>query len=181
VKNVLVAAALVAVVMGEPHGAGAEPSPPALQACTVIPVVMIDTIDSGKAHAGDVFRFRTIDTIVAPGNATIPHDATGYGIITQAVAAGPHGKAGNLVVEARYVELTGRRRFPVTIDGVATLPVQSGSSGTLNAPSLPIPFAGTAIGALNYLRAGKNAVIRAGFRFTVMPVPDLAKGLKCAP
>lgn len=89
-------------------------------------------------------------------------------------------KAGNLVVEARYVELGARRQFQVAIDGVATPPVQTGSSGSVNAPSLPIPFAGTAIGAINDLRAGKNAVIRAGFRFTVVLVAELAHGLQCA-
>lgn len=160
----------------------ATPSPPPLPPCTTIPVVLVDTLDTAKARTGDVFRFRTIDTILAPGNVRIPGNALGYGVVTYASAAGPHGKGGDMVVEARYVQLP-HEQYEVTIDSVASSLVQSGSTGNVSpgVAAVPLPFVGTAIGAFNYFHAGKNAVIRSGSRFVVIPVRDLARGLRCAP
>lgn len=154
----------------------------ALESCTLIPVQLVVSVNSSKAHAGDVFRFRTVDTIIVPGGPTVPRNATGYGIVTAASAAGAHGKAGGLVLEARYIELRRHQAFQVTIDSIASSVVQNGSPG--NVPSgvsvLPIPFAGTAFGAYNYFHAGKNVAIDAGFRFVVIPVNDLFRRTRCA-
>ena len=165
-----------------------QPASPAraadvLPVCTAIPVVLDDTLDSGKVHAGDVFRFHTIDTIVVNARLTVPANAVGYGIVAAAVAAGAHGKGGDLAVEARYIDLRAHGRFPVMIDGVGSSAVsQAGRSGNVASGigSVPLPFVGTAVGAFNYLHAGKNAVIRSGLRFAVVPVPDLSRGLGCS-
>jgi hypothetical protein len=153
----------------------------AAEPCTLIPVELAAAVDSSKARAGDVFRFRTIDTIVVPGGVTVPRNAVGYGIVTAASVAGAHGKAGGLVIEARYIELREHRAFQVTIDSVASSAVRNGSAE--NAPSgvsvLPIPFAGTAVGAYNYFHAGKNVAIKPGFRFVVVPVDDLFWKTRC--
>jgi hypothetical protein len=148
--------------------------------CTSIPVVLVDTLDSGTARTGDTFRFRTIDTIVA-GKVTIPGNAIGYGIVSYASPAGAHGKGGDLLVEARYIDLGPRGQYQVMIDSVATTANKAGASGNVSAGvGSIIPYVGTAVGAFNYLHAGKNAVIRAGFRFVVVPVAGLARGLRCA-
>lgn len=65
---------------------------------------MVDAIDSANSHIGDAFRFRTIDTIVAPGDVTVPKDAIGYGVVTLVSPAGAHGRAGELVVVKRFLE-----------------------------------------------------------------------------
>ena len=162
------------------HGAGAQtpPRPP----CILIPVALVDTVDSAKAHPGDIFRFSSIDAILAPRGVTLPRGAIGYGIVTVALPAGAHGKAGSLVVEARYVDLGKGRQFQVAIDTVASAAAQTGATG--NAPgsvsALPIPFMGAATGAYNYFHAGKNVAIKPGFRFVVVPVGDLARPDRCA-
>ena len=156
---------------------GAEARP----VCTSIPVTLVDTLDSGKVRSGDTFRFRTIDTIVAPGNVTLPRNATGYGIVAYASAAGAHGKGGDLLVEARYIDLGARGHYQVTIDSVAVAANRTGASGNVSAGvGSFIPYVGTAVGAFNYFHAGRNAVIRAGFRFVVVPVGSLARGMRCA-
>jgi hypothetical protein len=150
--------------------------------CTSIPVELSDLLDSAKVRPGAVFRFRTIDTILAAGGIALPRDATGYGIVTAVAAAGSHGRAGALSIEARYIDLRRHGQFQVMIDTIASSAMQNGSTG--NVPSgitvLPIPFAGTAIGAFNYLHAGKNVAIKPGFRFVVVPVDDLDRGIRCA-
>jgi len=157
-------------------GLGAATPPP----CASIPVVLVDALDSGKVRAGATFRFRTIDTIVA-GNVTLPGNAIGYGIVSYASAAGAHGKGGELLVEARYIDLGPRGPYQVMIDSVATAANRSGSTGNVSAGvGGVIPYVGVAVGAFNFLHAGKNAVIRAGFRFVVVPVGSLARGLGCA-
>jgi hypothetical protein len=172
------ALAAALVVVASAPGAAAQADPPP---CILIPVQLRDTLDSAKAHPGDIFRFRTIDAIVA-GNVTIPRDANGYGMVTVASPAGAHGKAGALAVEARYVELGEGQQFQVAIDTVASAAAQNGSTG--NAPSvvsaLPIPFMGAATGAYNYFHAGKNVAIKPGFRFVVIPVGNLARPVRCA-
>jgi hypothetical protein len=172
------AAAALFLALAADAGAQTAARPP----CVLIPVDLSDTVDSAKAHPGDVFRFRTIDAILAPGGVTIPRDAVGYGMVTAASPAGAHGKAGSLVVEARYVDLGAGRQYQVAIDTVASAAAQNGSTG--NAPgsvsALPIPFMGAAAGAYNYFHAGKNVAIKPGFRFVVVPVRDLARPDRCA-
>lgn len=142
--------------------------------------MLVDTIDSASAKPGDVFRFRTIDTIVAPGGVTIPRNAVGYGIVTAAVAAGAHGRSGSVLIEARYIAAHGQ--YQVAIDSVASAASQSGASGNVasGVGALPVPFVGSAVGTYNYLHAGKNAALHPGFRFVVVPVADLAHPPRCA-
>jgi hypothetical protein len=163
----------------------AEPtSSPTLrpEPCPVIPVELTDQLDTGRAHTGDVFHFRTIDTIVLPDHVTIRLNATGHGLIAFAEAAGAHGKSGDLIIEARYIDVPGHGQYQVTIDSVATSAVLNGKSG--NAASglsiVPLPFVGTAVGAFNYIHAGKNAVVNPGTRFSVVPVGDLKTRKLCA-
>jgi len=157
-----------------------EPASP-LESCTAIPVELTDTLDTGSARTGDVFHFRTIDTIVPPDNVTIPRNSAGYGVVVFAEAAAAHGKPGALIVEARYIVLPHRRQYQVSIDSVATSAVLNGNSGNVGSGLgiIPLPFVGTAVNAFNYLHAGKNAVIRPGTRFIVIPMGNLQTQRRC--
>lgn len=148
---------------------------PTVPDCPTIPVALLGKIDSSNAKTGDVFRFRTIESVTTLDGHKISRGSTGYGLIAYAASAGAHGKVGRLLLEARYVSGGEDGRVPVTIDEAATAVLHSGSTKT--APSLlgavPIPFFGVALGAFNYLQAGKNVVLESGFRFAVTPVGDL--------
>jgi len=85
------------------------------------------------------------------------------------------------LIEPRYIEAP-HGPYQVAIDSVASTALQNGGSGNVAAgvSSIPVPFIGPAVGAFNYLHAGKNAVIRPGFRFVVVPVGNLARAAPCA-
>jgi hypothetical protein len=158
------------------------PSPtPRPDPCPVIPVELTDKLDTARARTGDVFHFRTIDTIVLPDHVTIPLNTTGYGVVAFAETAGAHGKSGNLIIEARYIDVPQLGQYQVTIDSVATSAVLNGKSGNVASglSILPLPFVGTAVGAFNYLHAGKNAVVNPGTRFSIVPVGDLRTRKEC--
>jgi hypothetical protein len=147
-------------------------------ACTVIPVELLDTLDSGKVHVGDHFHFRSLDTVVTHDQVTIEKGTIGYGLITWVQAAGAHAKAGELMPEARYFALPERRQYQVTIDYNA-----SHKGSNRDAPGIvgaaPVPFLGVAVGAFNYLHAGANVVVPKGFVFAVMPVGSLGGETQC--
>jgi hypothetical protein len=174
---------LTSVAAGGSAFAGPRSIDPAapLDSCTAIPVELTDTLDTASARTGDVFHFRTIDTIVPPDNVTIPRNSAGYGVVAFAEAAAAHGKPGALIVEARYIVIPHRRQYQVMIDSVATSAVLNGTSGNVGSGLgiIPLPFVGTAVNAFNYLHAGKNAVIRPGTRFTVVPTGNLQTQRRC--
>ena len=149
-----------------------------LPACTVIPVELLDTLDSGKAQVGDHFHFQALDTVVTHDRVTVEKGTVGYGMITWVQSAGAHAKAGELMAEARYFALPHNRQYQVTVDYNAA---HRGSNR--NAPGLvgaaPVPFLGVAVGAFNYFHAGANVVIPRGYIFAVMPVGSLGGAPKC--
>lgn len=160
----------------------AESPTPRPDPCPIIPVELIDKLDTGEVRTGDVFHFRTIDTIVLPDRVTIPLHTTGYGIIAYAEPAGAHGKGGDMIIEARYIDVPRHGQYQVTVDSVATSAVLNGKSGNVASGIgiVPLPFVGTAVGAFNYIHAGKNAVVNPGTRFTIVPVGNLEKRERCA-
>jgi hypothetical protein len=185
--NRIIAGALLALtsVCAAVPGEGGGPTPqqtPRLDPCSAIPVELTDTLDTATVRTGDIFHFRTIDTIVPIDNVKVPRYATGYGLVAFASPAGAHGKSGSLIIEARYVNVPGHGQYQVAIDSVATSAVLDGRSGNVasGVGLLPLPFVGTAVGAFNYLHAGKNAVVAAGTRFVVVPVGNLKTRARCA-
>jgi hypothetical protein len=159
-----------------------SPSPsPTLPACPSLRAEMTLDVDSATAHVGDVFTFRTMDTVVMPHGPTVAAGTPGYGLVMAVVPAGAHGKAGLLSLEARYLVLARRRRYDVTIDTGALS--QTGATNAISGvfSALPVPGIGLATNAVNYLRAGKNVHVPSGTRFFVVPVGDLSRGSpRCA-
>lgn len=179
------------IVSAQPAGAAffgkRSPEPaasptPRPDPCPVIPVELTDKLDTGQVRTGDVFHFRTIDTIELPDKVTIPLDTTGYGIIAYAEPAGAHGKGGDMIIEARYIDVPHHGQYQVTIDSVATSAVLNGKTGNVASGIgiVPLPFVGTAVGAFNYIHAGKNAVVTPGTRFSIVPVGNLSNRVHCA-
>ena len=168
-----VTAVAVAAMLASPPRASAE-----LQACTVIPVELLDRLDSATAQVGDRFHFRTIDTVLTHDRVLIPKGTIGYGLITYVQAAGAHAKPGQLMPEARYFALPHNKEYQITVDYNAT---HTGKTG--DAPGIvgaaPIPFLGVAVGAFNYFHPGSNITIPIGFQFAVMPVGSLGVNVPC--
>jgi hypothetical protein len=148
----------------------AQAAPAPLPPCPALRVELETPLDSAKAHVGDVFRFRTIDTVTLPAAARIAAGTRGYGLVGGAVAAGAHGKSGALLLESRYLRMPGGSRLDVSI-GSGTMESHGANAGI---PSLvtavPIPGIGLVASAFNYLTHGKDIQIPAGTRFEVIPV-----------
>jgi hypothetical protein len=143
---------------------------PPLPPCPALRVELQTQLDSATAQVGDVFGFRTMDTVTLPDGPRIAAGSRGFGLVGGAVAAGAHGKSGALLLESRYIRLPGGGRIDVSI-GSGTMESRGVNSAL---PSLvtavPIPGLSLAASAFNYLTHGKNIKIPAGTRFEVIPV-----------
>lgn len=146
-----------------------EPLPP----CPALRVALETPIDSASAKVGDIFRFRTLDTVSLPDGPQVPAGRPGYGLVAGVVSAGAHGKTGALVLEARYLKLSDGTRLDVSLGTGAT----ESHGANAGVPSLlsavPIPGIGIAAGAFNYFTPGKNIRIPVASRFEVIPVGPL--------
>jgi hypothetical protein len=145
---------------------------------------MVDSIDSGKARAGTVFRFRVTEDAARDDGVKIPAGSIGYGVIRGASSAGRHNRDGMLSLEPRYVvvpQKRGSQKVEVTMSPL--LPVQwTPSEPLLNkaASHVPLPVPGLIMTGVNQVRWGRNITLGPGFTFIVLPVENLtAKSPVC--
>ncbi|MBV9646895.1 MAG: hypothetical protein JO043_05485, partial [Candidatus Eremiobacteraeota bacterium] len=106
----------------------ASPTPPP---CRTVDVATTDVVDSGKAKAGDAFRFKTLADVPATArDPAIPAGSTGYGIVMVAHHNGNRGKAGFMLIDARFVQLADGTHVPVEIlpEASRDTPMLQGSS-----------------------------------------------------
>lgn len=88
---------------------------PAIDACCVIPagspvlLEILDPLSSANAMRGDGFRFRLAEPVRLGDAIAIPAGTEGHGEIIHAQRAGSGGKAGELLLAARYLEHAGTR------------------------------------------------------------------------
>lgn len=143
--------------------------------CTVVGVQTLDPVESASARPGDFFRFETLNAVTAGTKIVIPSHTLGWGIVSIAAPAGKGGRAGTLVLEARYLELPTGQKLGVVIDHNTSL---EKSGQTNNLPgylgAIPIPGVGAAIGAFNYFHRGKDITVPKGTMFAIFPSDDPA-------
>lgn len=175
VRRLLAAAVLIAAVALRPGPVTAveQTSAQALGVsdCMVVVVQTLRDVDSATAKPGEFFRFATINAVTAGSKIVVPARTPGWGVISIASAASAHGVPGTLLLDPRYLVLSGGRKLGVVLDHNATDLAKTGSSG--NAPgvlgAVPVPAMGVAIGAFNYLHHGNNITVRKGTIFAVFP------------
>jgi hypothetical protein len=152
---------------------------PARPPCQTVEVATVDPVNSGTAKAGDAFRFKTIGEVPAnETHAAIPAGSTGYGIVMVAHHNGNRGKAGYMLIDARFVQLADGTHVPVQIlpEPTRDTPMLQGSSA--NAPGYLgfIPFAGIMTGAYNTVHRGREIEVPPNTRFTLVVGDELALG-----
>jgi len=144
-----------------------------------IPVEMYDRLESVSALPGEVFRFRTLRTVMVNG-ARFPAGTWGYGLVRAVTPPGRHDAYGTLAIEPRYLVLPHGKQQPVTMD--PHLPA-SFSSARPNLEKVigrvPMPVPGMAMTAAGYVRYGRDVVLGEGFRFAVVPLFDLSESPAC--
>jgi hypothetical protein len=145
-----------------------------LDRCTVVAVVMLDSVDSATAKAGDFFRLQTVDAVTDGSQVVIPARTKGYGVVSIASPAGRAGRPGSLVLEPRYLTLADGKRLGVVLDHNTTDLQKNGASGNMPGylGAIPIPGMGIAIGAFNYLHHGRDIQVPKGTFFAVFPSDD---------
>jgi hypothetical protein len=149
-----------------------------------IPVEMVDSVESAKARAGTAFRFRVTDDAASDDGTKVPAGTMGYGIVRSASAAGRHNHDGSVTLEPRYLVVPkangATTRLAITMNPM--LPVTwTPSEPLLNkaASHVPLPVPGLVMSGVNMVRWGRNITLGPGFKFTVLPVDDLAKSPVC--
>lgn len=107
------------VTMGAPLAAAEPlivPAPPVaatgavvLPPDTPIDFEITDQLGSKRSRTGEAFHFRLLNPIVVQGMAVIPEGTTGIGEVVHAARARAMGKAGELILAARYIDMPGAR------------------------------------------------------------------------
>src|ERR1700722_14623217 len=123
-----------------------------LRADRLIPLRFEETLVSGVNAPGSLFRMQVTDDIMVDDQVVIPAGTVAFGEVIDSQKAGMLGKAGVLVLSARYVHLDQRDIRPHSALGAA---------GASNTAALVVPF----------LR-GKDATIEQGTRVVVRTAND---------
>lgn len=92
--------------------APAQPAAPAsitVPARTVLQLEILDAVNSKDNSPGQSFRFRLAEPLTIDGRVLIPAGTPGVGEVVHAARARAMGKAGELILAARYLEHDGRR------------------------------------------------------------------------
>jgi hypothetical protein len=124
-----------------PSASDAAPAPAAvpaplratLPAGSAVPMRLLQEISSGTHVRGQKFELAVTDDITAGDHVVIPADSVVTAEVVHAQKAGALGKAGELILAARYVEVNGRQiRLRAQL-------MQSGKDKTM-AALLVVPF-----------------------------------------
>jgi len=147
----------------------AAPAPaaeaPAAPCCTVpartpIEIELLDTMNSKANHNGDRFAFRLAAPLAIDGHVVIPAGTPGVGEVVHAERARFGGRAGELILAARYLDLGGTQ-IPLR---TLRFGLQHGrdSSATINTLNIAAAAAMPALSMLGYLIAGGEVNVPAG-------------------
>lgn len=91
-----------------------EPAPTSAECCVVpallpVEIEIVHTMNSRSNRSGEMFPIRLAEPIIIDGRTVAPAGTTGMGEVVHAAKARAMGKAGELILAARYLELNGQR------------------------------------------------------------------------
>jgi hypothetical protein len=89
--------------------AGGTPGRCTMPARTVIEIEIADAVNSKRNHPGDRFAIRLAEPLTIDGRVVAPAGTPGVGEVVHAARAGAAGKAGELILAARYIDIAGTR------------------------------------------------------------------------
>ncbi|MCI4589771.1 hypothetical protein MOK15_06660 [Sphingobium sp. BYY-5] len=93
----------------EPVVTRPEPATSSVPAGTYVDFEILDPLNSKLSKPGDRFRIRTTVPVVLNGAIVVPEGAPGEGEVIHAARARAAGKAGELILAARFIEHQGQR------------------------------------------------------------------------
>ncbi|NJS13490.1 MAG: hypothetical protein HC788_01425 [Sphingopyxis sp.] len=80
-----------------------------LPAFTMVEIEILTPLNSKTSRMGEMFPIRLAEPIIIDGTILVPAGATGEGEIIHAAKARAAGKAGEMILAARYIEHRGIR------------------------------------------------------------------------
>lgn len=89
--------------------AGEAPAPLSIAVDTEVHLVLDAPVSTRTARPGDTFPLHVAEAVSVDGQVLVPAGAPAMGQVIHAQKAGAFGKAGELIVTVRYVEVDGRQ------------------------------------------------------------------------
>ncbi len=130
--------------------------------CRIVPALLPLTVEimapvsSKTSKTGEMFPIRLAEPITLDGVTVVPAGAMGVGEVVHAKKSGGSGAGGELILAARYLDVSGRRMALRSMQLAAT-----GQDQTVLAMA-----ASELIGPFGFAVRGKNVEIAAGRRAT---------------
>lgn len=123
-----------------------------LKSGTLISVEVVDRVSSATAKIDAMFAIRLHAPIVVDGAEIVPAGTSGMGQIVHAAKSRMGGKAGELILAARYLDVAGTR-----------IPLRAFRIGGAGKDNSTLSMATTAVaGPVGFLISGGNKHIEAG-------------------
>jgi len=137
----------------------------------VVEIEILDAVNSRDSHSRDSFALRLAEPLVVEGRTLAPAGTPGVGEVVHAARARAGGKAGELILAARYLDLNGTR---IPLRSLRYGPSQGrDNSGAVNTGAMVaaavLPIASLA----GYLIAGGEVRIPGGTRAHAQTAADV--------
>ena len=144
----------------------------AVAARTMVELEILDTINSKDNHNGESFAFRLAAPLTVDGRVLIPAGTPGVGEVVHAARARAMGKAGELILAARYLELNGAR-IPLRTLRFGREQGRD-NSGTVNTIGMVSAATVPGLSMVAFLIAGGEVRVPAGTRATAQTATELS-------
>jgi len=133
-----------------------------IAAMTVVEIELVDTVNSKANSSGDRFAFRLARPLELDGRVVVPAGTPGVGEVVHAARARAGGKAGELILAARYLDFGGRH---IPLRSFRYGPAQGkDNSGAVNVGSMVAAATIPGVALLGFLVAGGEVNVPAGTR-----------------
>lgn len=149
------AVALPEAPAAQPPVAEASPAVPLLPALTMLKLEMVDGVSTRTTKRGDRFAIRLAEAI----DLSLPAGTTGHGEVVHAQKAGAAGRAGELILAARCLEVKG---VCLKLRSLKVAPPHATERSDL---ALAV---GVAAGPVGFLISGGHRDVAAGTAFTAL-------------
>jgi hypothetical protein len=112
---------------------------PAIPAGTLVAIRIDQSLSSQTSHRGDTFSITLMNDVWAADRIILPAGTKGIGEVIHSAGKGFGGRAGELIVTARYLDFEGRR---VPLRGFKLAAAGEDKSMAALVSSLAVPMAG---------------------------------------
>ena len=146
----------------------------ALTCYTLIPAEMMSTVNSRQGFSGQVFQFKTSQTVESDG-FTVPAGTLGYGVVLNAIPASNRARNGIIILEPRFLIVDGQQVQVAGDPADASILTHDPSVAALGARAIPF---GAGIAADEGIK-GTDITIGPGYTFHIVPIGNLQERGPC--